>query len=47
VKLLLSEEQIGAGVAQLGGELDYQDAYRHLPYLAILEAEDLAAGPPR
>jgi hypoxanthine phosphoribosyltransferase len=30
----------------VGYGLDYQDAYRHLPYVAVLEAEDLAAGPP-
>jgi hypoxanthine phosphoribosyltransferase len=29
----------------VGYGLDYQDAYRHLPYVAQLEAEDLAAGP--
>ncbi len=30
----------------VGYGLDYQDAYRHLPYVAVLEADDLAAGPP-
>lgn len=29
----------------VGYGLDFQDAYRHLPYLAMLEEEDLAAGP--
>ncbi len=29
----------------VGYGLDYQDAYRHLPYVAVLDAEDLAAGP--
>ena len=29
----------------VGYGLDYQDAYRHLPYLATLEAADLAAEP--
>ena len=29
----------------VGYGLDYQDAYRHLPYVAMLEDEDLAAGP--
>jgi hypoxanthine phosphoribosyltransferase len=28
----------------VGYGLDYQDAYRHLPYVAQLEADDLAAG---
>lgn len=30
----------------VGYGLDYDDAYRHLPYVAVLEAEDLAQGPP-
>lgn len=30
----------------VGYGLDYEDAYRHLPYVAVLEAEDLAQGPP-
>jgi len=30
----------------VGYGLDYQDAYRHLPYVAILEAADLAGPPP-
>jgi hypoxanthine phosphoribosyltransferase len=29
----------------VGYGLDYQDAYRHLPYVAMLEEQDLAAGP--
>ena len=29
----------------VGYGLDYQDAYRHLPYVAELEVEDMAAGP--
>jgi hypoxanthine phosphoribosyltransferase len=29
----------------VGYGLDYQDAYRHLPYVAVLEADELAAGP--
>ncbi len=29
----------------VGYGLDYQDAYRHLPYVARLEEADLAAGP--
>jgi hypoxanthine phosphoribosyltransferase len=29
----------------VGYGLDYQDAYRHLPYVAVLEADDLATGP--
>lgn len=29
----------------VGYGLDYQDAFRHLPYVAMLEEEDLAAGP--
>ncbi len=29
----------------VGYGLDYQDAFRHLPYLAMLEDDDLAAGP--
>jgi hypoxanthine phosphoribosyltransferase len=28
----------------VGYGLDYQDAYRHLPYVAVLDADDLAAG---
>jgi len=31
----------------VGYGLDYEDAYRHLPYVAVLEAEDLALGPPQ
>jgi hypoxanthine phosphoribosyltransferase len=30
----------------VGYGLDYQDAYRHLPYVAVLEAGDLVEGPP-
>lgn len=30
----------------VGYGLDYQDAYRHLPYVAVLEPADLANGPP-
>lgn len=30
----------------VGYGLDYQDAYRHLPYVAVLEPGDLAGGPP-
>jgi hypoxanthine phosphoribosyltransferase len=30
----------------VGYGLDYQDAYRHLPYIATLEAADLAGPPP-
>jgi len=30
----------------VGYGLDYQDAYRHLPYVAVLEAADLASPPP-
>ena len=30
----------------VGYGLDYQDAYRHLPYVAILEEADLAGPPP-
>jgi hypoxanthine phosphoribosyltransferase len=29
----------------VGYGLDYQDAFRHLPYLAMLDDDDLAAGP--
>jgi len=29
----------------VGYGLDYQDAFRHLPYVAMLEDDDLAAGP--
>ena len=29
----------------VGYGLDYQDAYRHLPYVAVLEADDLAVEP--
>jgi hypoxanthine phosphoribosyltransferase len=29
----------------VGYGLDYQDAYRHLPYVAMLEPDELAAGP--
>jgi hypoxanthine phosphoribosyltransferase len=29
----------------VGYGLDHQDAFRHLPYVAVLEAGDLAAGP--
>ncbi|MEX0675523.1 MAG: hypoxanthine phosphoribosyltransferase [Pirellulales bacterium] len=29
----------------VGYGLDYQDAFRHLPYVAMLEDQDLAAGP--
>ncbi len=29
----------------VGYGLDHQDAYRHLPYVAVLEADDLATGP--
>ena len=28
----------------VGYGLDYRDAFRHLPYLAVLDADDLAAG---
>jgi hypoxanthine phosphoribosyltransferase len=31
----------------VGYGLDYQDAYRHLPYVAVLEEADLAEGPPQ
>jgi hypoxanthine phosphoribosyltransferase len=31
----------------VGYGLDYQDAYRHLPYVAVLEESDLAEGPPQ
>lgn len=31
----------------VGYGLDYQDAYRHLPYVAMLEEIDLAEGPPQ
>lgn len=31
----------------VGYGLDYEDAYRHLPYVAVLEDADLAQGPPR
>jgi hypoxanthine phosphoribosyltransferase len=31
----------------VGYGLDYQDAYRHLPYVAVLEETDLQSGPPR
>jgi hypoxanthine phosphoribosyltransferase len=30
----------------VGYGLDYQDAYRHLPYVAKLEADEIASGPP-
>jgi hypoxanthine phosphoribosyltransferase len=30
----------------VGYGLDYQDAYRHLPFVAVLEEDDLASGPP-
>ena len=30
----------------VGYGLDYRDAYRHLPYVAVLEEADLAQGPP-
>ncbi len=29
----------------VGYGLDYQDAYRHLPYVAVLDADEAAAGP--
>ena len=29
----------------VGYGLDYEDAYRHLPYVAVLEPHDLATGP--
>ena len=31
----------------VGYGLDYEDAYRHLPYVAVLEEEDLVQGPPQ
>ena len=31
----------------VGYGLDFEDAYRHLPYVAVLEDADLAQGPPR
>jgi hypoxanthine phosphoribosyltransferase len=31
----------------VGYGLDYEDAYRHLPYVAVLEEADLAQGPPQ
>jgi hypoxanthine phosphoribosyltransferase len=31
----------------VGYGLDYEDAYRHLPYVAVLEEDDLAQGPPQ
>jgi hypoxanthine phosphoribosyltransferase len=31
----------------VGYGLDYEDAYRHLPYVAVLEDQDLAQGPPQ
>jgi hypoxanthine phosphoribosyltransferase len=31
----------------VGYGLDYQDAYRHLPHVAVLEEADLAEGPPQ
>jgi hypoxanthine phosphoribosyltransferase len=30
----------------VGYGLDFQDAYRHLPHVAVLEAADIADGPP-
>jgi hypoxanthine phosphoribosyltransferase len=30
----------------VGYGLDFQDAYRHLPHVAVLEADDIAVGPP-
>jgi hypoxanthine phosphoribosyltransferase len=45
----LSPDYVGFDIPNefvVGYGLDYQDAYRHLPYVAVLEAEDLAAGPP-
>jgi hypoxanthine phosphoribosyltransferase len=31
----------------VGYGLDFEDAYRHLPYVAVLEEQDLAQGPPQ
>ena len=31
----------------VGYGLDFEDAYRHLPYVAVLEEHDLAQGPPQ
>jgi hypoxanthine phosphoribosyltransferase len=31
----------------VGYGLDYEDAYRHLPHVAVLEEDDLAQGPPQ
>lgn len=31
----------------VGYGLDYEDAYRHLPYVAVLEDDDIAQGPPQ
>jgi hypoxanthine phosphoribosyltransferase len=47
-QVALSPDFVGFEIPDVfvvGYGLDYQDAYRHLPYVAVLEADDLAAGP--
>jgi hypoxanthine phosphoribosyltransferase len=48
-KVTLVPDHVGFDIPDhfvVGYGLDYQDAYRHLPHVAVLEPEDLAAGPP-
>jgi hypoxanthine phosphoribosyltransferase len=48
-KVTLAPDHVGFDIPDhfvVGYGLDYQDAYRHLPYVALLESEDLATGPP-
>ncbi len=48
-KVTLEPDHVGFDIPDhfvVGYGLDYQDAYRHLPHVAVLEPEDLAAGPP-
>jgi len=48
-QVAMAPDHVGFEIPDLfvvGYGLDYQDAYRHLPHVAVLEPEDLAAGPP-
>ncbi len=48
--MLLKPDHVGFDIPNefvVGYGLDYQDAYRHLPYVAVLEPADLDDGPPQ
>ncbi len=47
-KVALRPDYVGFEIPDafvVGYGLDFHDAYRHLPYVAVLEADDMAAGP--